>query len=115
MLTPIPRPFFPRACLCVICVSVEVGRRRPGLSDPTLHVRSLRILRGPCAVDTCHDVPLALNPQACGPNLFLHHGHLTVTNLIHKKWNSVRCTAGFSSGQCHMCNGCFGATPHRCV
>ena len=74
-------------------------------------VRSLRIIRGPVTVSTCHDSTFTLDPAACGPNLFLHHGHLTVTNLIHKKWNSVRGTVGFSSGrrQCACCGRIYAA------
>jgi hypothetical protein len=96
------RPFHGCAGACGFCgCSVEVGPRRGatmGAGAGAAPGRSLRIVCGPLAVNTAGEHPFTLNPGACGPNLFLHPGHLVVTNLIHKKWNSVRCTVGFTSG-----------------
>jgi hypothetical protein len=60
----------------------------------------MRIIRGPVAVATRLSPQLTFDPASCGPNLFLHHGNFVVANLIHKKWNTVRGTVGFTTGGC---------------
>eukprot|EP00939_MAST-03C_sp_MAST-3C-sp1_P003796 g3796.t1 len=43
-------------------------------------------------------VSLAFDRNACGPNLHVRLDGVSCTNVVNKKWNTVRATAGFSSG-----------------
>eukprot|EP00940_MAST-03C_sp_MAST-3C-sp2_P000372 g372.t1 len=71
----------------------------------SLHIspsrRSAHVLSNTVVVEPRVAVALAFDKHACGQNLHIRSDSLMCTNVVNKKWNTVRATVGFSVGVHH--------------